>query len=1574
MLSPLPLAGLVCTIALFPPLTSMAVRAEGAIAQTVKAQESLLQKRLAEGKKQYRSLAFREAIATFSSVIEQAKQQGDRGTQAQALAALGTLYQDIEKKEGLETLLLESLKLARSLPDATVKLDVLGSVLGVYLGQSNLEKVDGLLKEMEAIDLGLVDDRTKVEFQFLQSGVRFAKQLQQKQFPLALLEAQSAIKLAEQNGNQELLAVAIALEYAAYKVAQNESQAERSFRRQQDLSRLIGDRLSEYQQLKLAGDLTNEKQVDQKIAYYQKALAIAKTANNSWFQLLLLGNIGNIYDAQSKVAYGKDYLQGVKLSEQSMGAFQPGLEIARQSANRYWEMLMLLRIAMLHQTQGTRAFIAGQQADKILMLQTQSLQISQQALAIDEDLKDPRLTKAIFKNIFLSHDSRAGVYLSLEQYDNALQQVPLMIAAAEKVGNPQLQKAAESRKLGVYLALSNSYNKPEQYDKRLEINEKIDKLEKQQNDPDLLIYRLSTAQIYAFRGQYDRALAVYEEVLANAQLLHNTDYEILASISIGTIYTNQGNYSKALSIYEKNLPLSRTLRGDRIRESLILNNMAILYAKQGEYAKALNMAQQSVTIRQAAYEQYSKGMTPENIRRFCAEHDPSDRTSTKSSNSIFPDVCNNPEKPIPGFIFNSTKTLIARHATDARIALGRDFNNIGVIAKDQGDYLKASEFSQKSLAIAREFKELNDEATSLNNIGVAFGDLGDNQKANKFLQQALEIAIAQGDRPLEASQHTSLGAIARSQGDYPKALKEYQQALVLSQAMKMRSTEANIVAQIGQLYQAQGNYSKASENYQRALKIQQELGEPAKLITTLSYIGGLQSQIGQVDQALATDQSALAIAQKIGARQQEAYVLLSIADDRQQRGQTDEALKGYTQALEIARSITDLHMEHQALTNLGKLYAEQNQPDKALITLRQALAIQQRTGVRPQEAKTLTSIGQVQTQLGQYAEAQATLQQAYVLAQAVGNPSTEAKALAGLASLFVKQNQAELAIVFYKQSVKNYELIRQNLRTLPKEQQQSYTDTVEKTYRDLADLLLKNDRILEARQVIELLKLQELDDYSRDTRGQASPLSILKAETALLNAFKQQVTAKYTSLFQATQELAALQAKPDAEKTPAIQKRIRDLETLETRGSAIATEFLSDPTIKAHIQTLQNNDKTLIPTDDNLNQLAETLASLKQSGQSAAILYPLILDDRLEILLITPNGPPLRRTVKIDRKTINATINQFGLDISDLDHNPKATAQQLYQWLVKPIEADLKEAGINTLIYSPDRRLRSVPLAALHDGQQWLIEKYQISHITATSATNLTTKRNALPKVLSGTISDQSTTTYNVKLQSNPKPYEFNGLPSGKVELNAISQAISGSKSLIETDFSSDRLRDNAGQYNILHLATHGYFELGQPENSFLLFSQPDSQGKNYATITDIRNWKLRGIDLVTLSACQTAVAPEQLDTKLGILGISHEFERAGAKSTIASLWRVNDRSTALLMQAFYQNLSQGKTKAEALKNAQTTLLHLNTDDTATQAHTQLNRSLSIKPTTPLPITTKENTGYSHPYYWAPFILIGNSL
>jgi CHAT domain-containing protein len=366
-----------------------------------------------------------------------------------------------------------------------------------------------------------------------------------------------------------------------------------------------------------------------------------------------------------------------------------------------------------------------------------------------------------------------------------------------------------------------------------------------------------------------------------------------------------------------------------------------------------------------------------------------------------------------------------------------------------------------------------------------------------------------------------------------------------------------------------------------------------------------------------------------------------------------------------------------------------------------------------------------------------------------------------------------------------------------------------------------------------------------------------------------------------------------------------------------------------------------------------------------------VLDNRLEILVITANAPPLRRTVpNVDRRKLNQAIAALGSALTTPTTDPKPSAQALYRMVIAPIEDDLKQANINTLVYSPDLRLRSIPLGALHDGEKWLVERFQITYITASSTSDLTTVRDEQPKILAGTISEDRQKIYTVTFPSHQ--YPFQGLPAGKPEIKGIQSVIPTTTVLFEQDFTNDQIRDRVSQYNILHFATHGFFELDQPDQSFILLGAPDSKGKNYATLRDVHSiWKLSGIDLVTLSACETGVVAEKSDDKLGIMGLGWQFESAGARAVIASLWNVNDASTSLLMQQFYKNLATGKmTKSEALRQAQLSLL--NKQITAKNALTKREAGVEVIATGTRSLPPPPD--FSHPYYWAPFILIGNGL
>jgi CHAT domain-containing protein len=172
--------------------------------------------------------------------------------------------------------------------------------------------------------------------------------------------------------------------------------------------------------------------------------------------------------------------------------------------------------------------------------------------------------------------------------------------------------------------------------------------------------------------------------------------------------------------------------------------------------------------------------------------------------------------------------------------------------------------------------------------------------------------------------------------------------------------------------------------------------------------------------------------------------------------------------------------------------------------------------------------------------------------------------------------------------------------------------------------------------------------------------------------------------------------------------------------------------------------------------------------------------------------------------------------------------------------------------------------------------------------------------------------------------------------------------------------------FSVVHLATHATFNPGPPEDSFILFGDGSK-----ATLTDIKSWNFPNVELVVLSACETAVGDVPLGTGEEILGFGYLMQLAGADAAIASLWAVNDGGTQVLMNEFYSALQQGMTKAAALQAAQQALI---AEEFLAVGNTrgEDGRVVSISTATGLPASVSDNL--DHPYYWAPFILIGNGL
>ncbi len=647
-------------------------------------------------------------------------------------------------------------------------------------------------------------------------------------------------------------------------------------------------------------------------------------------------------------------------------------------------------------------------------------------------------------------------------------------------------------------------------------------------------------------------------------------------------------------------------------------------------------------------------------------------------------------------------------------------------------------------------------------------------------------------------------------------------------------------------------------------------------------------------------------------------------------GAKAQALPQNNQLSEIAR-----------LNQQGIKQSQQGESQQALQTLETALAITREYGDRSWEAITFNNIGRVYQSQRKYGQALASYQQAIVINKELGDLVRLGKTYSNVGYLFDIQNKPELAILFYKGCVINREKARLNPLTLAAPQPDAYSITVSQTYRILGERLLKQKRIPEAQRTMDLLKVEELEEYLRNVPGNqrtAKGIDIVAQEKPI----KEKLDRTLDNAIVLGKELTKLRKIPPQERSPQQKQRIQQLVLSQQQLLDEFNKFVDSPQVKAQIEQISRTARRQNLDLDSLNQIRNNLAQLPQKS---VLIYPLILKDSLELVLVTPDSPPIHHSVAVKSENLHQTIKNFREALINPGEDVKTPARQLYNWLIKPIEKDLQLLSTQTLIYAPDDQLRYIPLTALYDGKQWLVQRFSVNHITSASLTNLNTPKQSNLRALAGAF-----TKGNYKIKVGNRQIAFAGLPFATREVESLAAAVPETKKLLDDAFSPEVAVPQMDDYTIVHLATHAAFVVGKPEDSFILFGNGDR-----VNFRNVSTWSLPNVDLVVLSACETG-----LGGKLGngeeILGFGYQMQQTGARAAIASLWSVDDGGTQALMSAFYNILSGKKlTKTEALRQAQISLIN----------------GYSLK-TGNAP--ARQVSNFSHPYYWAPFILIGNGL
>jgi len=409
---------------------------------------------------------------------------------------------------------------------------------------------------------------------------------------------------------------------------------------------------------------------------------------------------------------------------------------------------------------------------------------------------------------------------------------------------------------------------------------------------------------------------------------------------------------------------------------------------------------------------------------------------------------------------------------------------------------------------------------------------------------------------------------------------------------------------------------------------------------------------------------------------------------------------------------------------------------------------------------------------------------------------------------------------------------------------------------------------------------------------------------------------------------------------------------LASRNSGISPLAIEQKRSQELIANSTLNTNLQLSSERDIRGTLQRIA--RETGKTPAAIYVVSRTDKLEIILVTPNKAPIFKTIETaDEGSLRQNMRKFIGGVSrPSPNNPDkylSAAQQLYQWIIAPLESELEREKIDTLMFSLDPGMRTLPLAALHDGQQFLVEKYSLGLVPSINLTD-TNYQN---------LKNSSILAMGASQFENPSVVP---LPAVPVELQTITDDWQG-KAFTNEFFTLENLKKQrlTTGAKIVHLATHGTFDMENPGDSYIQL------WNDKLKFDQLRQLTADGerIELLVLSACETAFG--SVDAELGFAGLA---VRSGVKSVLASLWQVDDAGTLGLMSEFYRQLHQQEltVKAEALRQAQIAMIE---GDLRVEGG-QL-RSRSRGGGVPLPESEDhEELSLSHPYYWASFTMVGS--
>jgi CHAT domain-containing protein len=746
------------------------------------------------------------------------------------------------------------------------------------------------------------------------------------------------------------------------------------------------------------------------------------------------------------------------------------------------------------------------------------------------------------------------------------------------------------------------------------------------------------------------------------------------------------------------------------------------------------------------------------------------------------------------------------------------------------------------------------------------------------LQAVAENSLSQGN----ARDYLVRGQNALLSGQIELAIIEWTSALEVAEKAGAENRVIELHGHLASAYLRRGNYTQAITHLDSALHLANKSGDLHQQAQLKRQLGTTYLAGGHIDKAQQLLQQALDLAEKTGRPGLIAAAYNDLGNLLMHKNSHREALSLYTISADAAQAADLFLLAMKARANVAAAAIEVELYDQARNNIKHARKLGAKLDDSHEKTMQLLRLGVLALDIYQYTknpidktESFSLFSEAEKIAQAQGNNHAGAYALGYLGTLYEKEGRNEDALRLSQQAI-----------FLARE-----ASAPESLYRwqwQAARLLYKQGQqqasLAHYRQAIASLD-QIRAEFLMQSMGSEDTFAL---EIAPL--YRQYVTLLF--------DLAM-----PADKTDDKNRYLWEAqEVMEGFKAAELQDYFHDDCVAAAQKKVQRIDQTLAST--------------------TAVIYPIVLKEKI-VLLLTFASDMEAVSVEIDENRLNSEVAAFRHKLEKrttrqyLHHG-----QQLYDWLVRPVEQILRSREIDTLVIVPGGALRTIPIAALHDGNQFLIEKYAIATTPGLELTDpRPIDRQNIKLLLSGITQPRA---------------GFGGLPYVNAELDAIQKRYGGLRLQDDTFVTAAmKVELEREDYTIVHIASHGKFE-AHTEDSFILTFDGRLKLNDLERFMSVSRYRDEPIELLTLSACQTATGNDR--AALGLAGVA---VKAGARSALASLWHINDEATAKLVDGFYTAMqSPSLTKARSLQQAQITML--------------------------------QDLRYSHPGYWSAFLLIGN--